>query len=655
MKILSSFLAGLALLAMTPACGRFNPEQVPDAAPGAVAHVEPLSWWTGMKLPLQLLINGPEISTYDIRIEGGSGVSVKAVNKAESPNYVFVDVNVAASAKPGTYWIVFSKDGQSFKVPYEIAQRAKGSADRKSFTTADLIYLIMPDRFANGDPSNDSTEDTAEKADRTSIGSRHGGDLQGIIDHLDYIADLGATAIWNTPLLLDNDRRGSYHGYAAADYYKIDPRFGDNALYKEFVTKAHEKGLKVIMDIVTNHSGTTTHWWAQDLPFQDWIHQFPEYTGSNYAFSALSDPHASRRDAMLMDSGWFTRGMVDMNLDNPYLLQYFKQWAIWWIEYSGLDGFRVDTYPYNEKYPMAEWCKAVTDEYPNFNIVGECWIGSPASIAYWQKDNPNSDGFNSNLPSIMDFPLMNAANSVFGAPQGSGRPGQQQGGRGGGGNARALYDVLAQDYLYHDLDNILTFSSNHDTRRMGDIVGKDPARFKAMITFFATTRGIFQIFSGDEMMFSSADLRAGDPGLRVDFPGGWEGDAFNFFTDEGRAAADVDFDGEPIEKGMRKDVFDYCRKLFQWRKTADVIHNGKTLHFIPNRGGYGYFRYNDTDTVFVFINPSATEPARIPWSTYAEISDGLGTGTNVLTGEKVTITDETEVGPMQTIVIEYKK
>ena len=655
MKILSSFLAGLALLAMTPACGRFNPEQVPDAAPGAVAHVEPLSWWTGMKLPLQLLINGPEISTYDIRIEGGSGVSVKAVNKAESPNYVFVDVNVAASAKPGTYWIVFSKDGQSFKVPYEIAQRAKGSADRKSFTTADLIYLIMPDRFANGDPSNDSTEDTAEKADRTSIGSRHGGDLQGIIDHLDYIADLGATAIWNTPLLLDNDRRGSYHGYAAADYYKIDPRFGDNALYKEFVTKAHEKGLKVIMDIVTNHSGTTTHWWAQDLPFQDWIHQFPEYTGSNYAFSALSDPHASRRDAMLMDSGWFTRGMVDMNLDNPYLLQYFKQWAIWWIEYSGLDGFRVDTYPYNEKYPMAEWCKAVTDEYPNFNIVGECWIGSPASIAYWQKDNPNSDGFNSNLPSIMDFPLMNAANSVFGAPQGGGRPGQQQGGRGGGGNARALYDVLAQDYLYHDLDNILTFSSNHDTRRMGDIVGKDPARFKAMITFFATTRGIFQIFSGDEMMFSSADLRAGDPGLRVDFPGGWEGDAFNFFTDEGRAAADMDFDGEPIEKGMRKDVFDYCRKLFQWRKTADVIHNGKTLHFIPNRGGYGYFRYNDTDTVFVFINPSATEPARIPWSSYAEISDGLGTGTNVLTGEKVTITDETEVGPMQTIVIEYKK
>lgn len=648
------FLSILSCTVLAVACAHFDPASVPDAPDGAVAHVEPLSWWTGMKCPLQLLVNGPDISAWDVRMEGGSGVKITKVSKAESPNYVFLDVEVPASAKAGTYYLVFSKDGQSFKQPYEIAARRKGSADRQSFTTADLIYLIMPDRFANGDPSNDSTPDTAEKADRSSIGSRHGGDLQGIINHLDYIADLGATAIWNTPLLLDDDRRGSYHGYAAADYYKIDPRFGDNALYKEFVAKAHEKDLKVIMDIVTNHSGTTTHWWAKDLPFQDWIHQFPTYTGSNYAFSALSDPHASQRDAMLMDSGWFTRGMVDMNLDNPFLLQYFKQWAIWWIEFADLDGFRVDTYPYNEKYPMAQWCKAVTDEYPNFNIVGECWIGSAASIAYWQKDNPNSDGFNSYLPSVMDFPMMNAANSVFGAPQG-GRPGVPQGGRGGGSNARALYDNLAQDYLYHDLGNIMIFPSNHDTRRIGDIVGKDPERFKALMTYFATSRGILQIFSGDEMMFSSADLRAGDPGLRVDFPGGWEGDAFDFFTDEGRAAADVDFDGQPIEKGMRKELYDYCSKLFQWRKTADVIHTGKTLHFMPGRGGYGYFRYNDKDTVFVFINPSATESARIPWSDYAEITEGLGTGTNVITGEKVTITDETEVGPMTALVVEYKK
>lgn len=657
MKPFSFLLAGLVAVSLTPACAKFDANKVPDAAPGSVAHVEPLSWWTGMKCPLQLLVNGPEISSYDISIEGGSGVKVTKVSKAESANYVFVDVNVSASAKPGTYWIVFSKGGESFKYPYVIESRRKGSADRKSYTTADLIYLIMPDRFANGDPSNDSTPDTAEKADRNSIGSRHGGDLKGMIEHLDYIADLGATAIWNTPLLLDDDRRGSYHGYAAADYYKIDPRFGDNDLYKEFVAKAHEKDLKVIMDIVTNHSGTTTHWWAKDLPFNDWIHQFPEYTRSNVAFSTLTDPHASQRDVMLMDSGWFTGGMADMNLDNPFLLQYFKQWAIWWIEFADLDGFRVDTYPYNEKYPMAQWCKAVTDEYPNFNIVGECWIGNVPSIAYWQKDNANTDGFNSYLPSVMDFPLMSAANSVFGAPQGGGRPGQggQQGGRGGGASARSLYDVIAQDYLYHDLDNLLIFPSNHDTRRVGDIVGKDPARFKALITFYATTRGILQIFSGDEMMFSSANLGAGDPGLRVDFPGGWAGDAFDLFTDAGRAAADVDFDGQPIEKGMRKDLYDYCRKLFQWRKTADVIHHGKTLHFIPDRNGYAFFRYNDKDTVFVFVNPSPTETVKIPWSNFAEISDGLGAGKNVITGETVTISDQTEVGPMQTLVIEYKK
>ena len=262
MKKISLILSVVLPLAAV-SCSGFNPSKVPDAPEGALAHVEPLSWWTGMKCPLQLLVNGPGISAWDVSIEGGRGVKVKAVNKAESANYLFVDIDVPASAKPGTYWLVFTKGKDSFKYPYEISARRKGSADRTSFTTADLIYLIMPDRFANGDPSNDSTPDTAEKADRSSIGSRHGGDLKGIIDHLDYIADLGATAIWNTPLLLDNDRRGSYHGYAAADYYRIDPRYGDNALYKEFVSKAHEKDLKVIMDIVTNHSGTTTHWWAE--------------------------------------------------------------------------------------------------------------------------------------------------------------------------------------------------------------------------------------------------------------------------------------------------------------------------------------------------------------------------------------------------------
>ena len=623
-------------------------------AESEIAHIEPPSWWTGLKLPLQLMINGPDISSYDVSIKDGHGVKVTGVHKAESPNYLFVDVEIPSDAKPGTYQLVFSKDGKSFEYPYEIAARRNGSADRESFTTADLIYLIMPDRFANGNPDNDSTDDTAEKADRSKLGGRHGGDIQGLIDHLDYISDLGVTTIWNTPLLLDDDPWGSYHGYAAADYYKIDPRFGDNELYREFVDKAHEKDLKVVMDIVTNHSGTNTHWWSADLPFEDWINQFPEYTGSNHANSAILDPHASQRDARLADSGWFTPLMADMNLDNPYLLQYFKQWAIWWIEFADLDGYRVDTYWYNEKVPMSEWNKAITDEYPNFNIVGETWISQIPAIAYWQKDNNNHDGFNSNLPSVMDFPLMHAANAAFGKPaddnNGEGRPGRRRHSAG----ARGIYDVISQDYIYPNLDNLMVFTSNHDTDRVGDIVGKDPDRFKAFMVLFATVRGIPQIFSGDEMMFSSADPKTGHPGLRVDFPGGWEGDQFDFFTDEGRANADIDFDGQPIEKGLRKELYDFSRNLFQWRKNADVIHNGKTLHFIPVNEGYGYFRYNDNDTVFVFLNPSE-ETINVPWSTYSEITEGLSEGVNVLTGETVTISDDTQVGPMQTLLIEYKK
>lgn len=619
-----------------------------------IQHVEPPSWWVGMKLPLQLMVNGPDISSYDVSIKGGDGVKVTGVHKAESPNYLFVDIDITSNATPGTYQLVFTKDGKSFEYPYEIASRRDNSSQRESFTSADLIYLIMPDRFANGDVTNDSTDDTTEKADRNSLGGRHGGDIQGLIDHLDYISDLGVTAIWNTPLLLDDDPRGSYHGYAASDYYKIDPRFGDNELYKEFVAKAHEKDLKVIMDIVTNHSGTHTYWWSNDLPFQDWIHQFPEYTGSNHANSAILDPNASELDRTLAENGWFTPGMADMNLDNPYLLQFFKQWALWWIEYADLDGYRVDTYWYNEKVPMSEWNKAILEEYPNFNIVGETWISQIPAIAYWQRDNNNHDGFNSNLPSVMDFPLMHAANAAFGQPNGMGERGNHEGAGRRKNGARALYDVISQDYIYPDINNVLVFTSNHDTDRVGDIVGKDPERFKAMMVLFATVRGIPQIFSGDEMMFSSADAKTGHPGLRVDFPGGWEGDSFDFFTEEGRANADVDFNGEPINKGMRKELYDFSRNLFQWRKNADVIHNGKTKHFIPTNSGYGYFRYNDDDTVFVFINTSDTETVNVPWSRYSEITSGLGEGKNILTGETVTISDNTQVGPMQTLVIEYK-
>ena len=641
-KILSIFAAvALAACSGSPA---FDPSSVADAAPEQVTRVEPLSWWVGMKTDLQLLIQGTGISGYDVAVEGGKGVSVEKVTKAESPNYLFVDVKIDGNARPGTYYIVFSKDGQSFKYPYVIAAREEGSAERKSFTTADMIYLIMPDRFANGDPSNDSTDDTAEKADRADGNGRHGGDIQGVIDHLDYISELGATYIWTTPFLEDNAPGGSYHGYAASDYYHIDSRFGSNELYRTLVDKAREKGIGIIMDIVPNHCGTE-HWWMSDLPFQDWIHQFDTYTGTNVAFSTNMDPNASQKDLYIQESGWFVPSMVDMNLDNPYVLQYFIQWGIWWIEYSGLNGFRVDTYPYNEKEPAAEWCKAIMNEYPDFNIVGECWTSSIPQLAYWQGGNANKDGFDSHLPSIMDFPLHDAM-----------RAGLAEDNPGWGEGMTRVYDILSHDFVYHDLSKMLIFPGNHDTARIGDVVGKNPNRLKLAMVMMATMRGIPQIFAGDELMFVSLkpDNIGDHPGLRVDFPGGWEGDEVDLFTAEGRKAQTHNTDGLRVEKGQAADIFDYVSRLFQWRKTADVIHNGKTMHFMTRDNTYGYFRYDEDDAVFVYINNS-DEAKNVPWTYYSEISEGLKGGVNVITGEPCEVSDATSVGPQSALVVEFKR
>ncbi len=600
---------------------------------GPVERVEPLSWWTGMKMPLQLMVQGENISAYDVAIEGGKGVEVEKVSKADSPNYLFVDVKIAANAAPGTYYIVFSKDGQSFRYPYEIAARREGSAERTSFTTADMIYLIMPDRFANGDPSNDSVEGMPDKADRSKPFGRHGGDIQGTIDHLDYISELGATAIWCTPLIEDNLEKTTYHGYACTDYYHIDARFGDNDLFREYVKKAHEKDLKIIMDIVPNHSGSG-HWWMEDVPFKDWYHVFDTYTGSNIVFSTNMDPNASTQDLYIQESGWFVPSMVDMNLNNEYTLRYFIQWAIWWIEYADLDGLRVDTYPYNEKEPMSRWCEALMREYPNFNIVGECWTSSAPQLAYWQGGNANKDGFDSHLRAIMDFPLHDAM-----------RAGLAERNPGWGQGMTRVYDCLSHDFLYHDLSNMMIFAGNHDTDRLGDVVGRNPNKTAMALAMLATMRGIPQLFAGDEMMFVSKDPSQGHGGLRVDFPGGWPGDKVNLFTPEGR---------EKDSLSPASLLHDYARKLFQWRKTKEVIHNGKTLHFMTRDNTYAYFRYNDEEAVFVYINNSQ-EAKRIPWDYYSEITQSLTNGRNVITGEPITFSKNTYVASEAALVVEFKR
>ncbi len=598
---------------------------------GRIRRAEPLSWWVGMNTPLQLMVYGENIGACEVEMASDlQGLRITGLHQAESPNYLFIDIEVAPNAEVGTHYLIFTREGEEpFKLPYEIAARQEGSRERKSFTTADMIYLIMPDRFANGDASNDATDNTVEKPAREEFFGRHGGDLQGMIDHLDYIASVGATAIWSTPLLVDDEPRQSYHGYACGDYYHIDPRYGSNELYRTFVEECHNHDLKVIMDIVTNHCGIS-HWWMKDLPFADWVHQFSEFTRTNNLFSTNMDPNASKADLEIQESGWFDYSMPDMNLNNPYMLHYFKQWAVWWIEYAGLDGLRVDTYPYNEKEPMSEWCKAVIAEYPNLNIVGECWTGSIPQLAYWQGGNPNKDGFDSHLPSIMDFPLRDAICSAL--PTDSLR---------WGNGMFRLYDVLSHDFVYHDLSKMMIFSGNHDTERIADIVKKNPDRAKLSMALLATMRGIPQILYGEELMLTSADMRMGHGGLRVDMPGGWPGDEVNCFTEEGR-------------QGLHKELFDYTQRLFQWRKTKPVIHHGKTLHFADRNNTYAYFRYDDTDAVFVYINNSRGRK-QVPWSRYAEITEGLTNGRNVLTGEPCELSDTTTVGARQALIVEFNR
>ncbi len=606
----------------------FQPDAIADAGE-RIRHVEPLSWWVGMQTPLQLLIHGDDIASCQVGIEGLDGVEITQVHTAQSPNYLFVDVRIAENARAGTCYLVFSRGEERFKVKYELEERRPGSRNRESFTTSDAIYLLMPDRFANGDPATDSTPDTVEKVARDEFFGRHGGDIQGMIDHLDYIASTGFTAVWATPLLLDNEPQGSYHGYACADYYRIDPRFGSNELYREYVRKAHEKGLKVIMDVVPNHCGSA-HWWMKDLPFGDWIHRFETYTGSNHIFSTNMDPNASAYDRNIHESGWFDYSMPDMNLDNPFLLKYFQQWIVWWIEYADLDGLRVDTYPYNEKEPMSRWCQSVIREYPAMNIVGECWTTDVPQLAYWQGGNPNRDGFDSHLPSIMDFPLMEAMR--HGIPSDSLRWDE---------GMIKVYKALSDDFVYHDLSRMMIFAGNHDTERIADELKGNPGRMKIAMTLIATLRGIPQIFAGDELMFRSKDQSQGHGGLRVDFPGGWEGDPVNLFDPEQHS-------------GDAAELYRHTRHLLNWRRNQPVIHNGKTLHFASRDNTYAYFRYDDRKAVFVFINNSRGRKS-IPWSHYAEITATLSDGRNVMTGESCELSDTTSVHARDVLIVEFAR
>ena len=585
-----------------------------------IDRIEPLSWWTEMELPLTVMIHGSELNDAQVsiqkkvgkKLQATEGLRVKGQHNAESKNYLFVDLEVR---EVGEYVITLKKGKKTAKVNYTIGERRAGSKMRRSFTTADVVYLLMPDRFVDGDESNNSHAATLEKGDKANIHGRHGGDIQGIIQSLDYIKSLGATAIWPTPLTLDNEPSWSYHGYACADYYHIDPRFGSNELYKEMVKQAHAKGLKFIMDMVPNHCGLA-HWWMNDLPYKDWVHQFENYTQTNNAFTTAYDVNASAYDRYINESGWFDTHMPDMNLDNKDLLHYFKQWAIWWIEYADLDGLRVDTYPYNEKQPAAEWCRAIRKEYPNINIVGECWTRPASEVAYWQADHMNQDGFNSNLPSVMDFPTEEAIRAAL-----------ADAGEGWGNGLTKVYDAITQDYHYANLNHLFTFIGNHDMEHIADVVNKnDLRRVELAITLLATMRGIPQIFAGDEYGQRSADMSMGHSGLRCML--------------------------RKPETREEKALLAYQMKLFNWRKGNEIIHKGKTMHFISRDNTYCFFRYTDKGCVMVFAN-AAEEEREIPIDHYKEILDIYGyQGFNIVDGTKVKLEKGMKIKGLNTIVIE---
>ena len=547
----------------------------------------------------------------------------------------YYSVRLEVSESPLRYYFMFIAGGKKYRYTRRGIRNTIRPGDwwhvvpgfhPPEWAAGAVMYQIFVDRFSNGDPTNDNTDNTVEKAAPNEWFGRHGGDLKGIIDHLDAIKALGATAVWSTPLLLDNEPTQSYHGYACADYYHIDPRYGSNELYRTFVNTAHNKGLKVIMDIVPNHCGSA-HWWMNDLPYHDWIHQYPTFTRSNWQFSTAADPHASEADFLGMNSGWFDTSMPDMNLDNPDVLKYFQQWAIWWIEAMDIDGLRVDTYPYNEKVPISEWTKAVRNEYPGINIVGECWTRPTSQVAYWQADARNPDGYNSNLPCVMDFPLQEAMCAAL-----------SNNGEGWGNGLLKCYEVVAEDFLYAHPDNLLIFDSNHDTPRVRDmLLDKSFERNKLIVALLATMRGIPQLTYGEE--YGLVSLNPEDinnhGALRVNHP--W-------------------FDGTP--NGLTKeqeDLYAYYAKLLNWRRTNKTIHEGKLMHFLSRDNTYAYVRYTDKEAVLVYLN-AGSEPRQMPVAQYHEVLMNYSKqGTDIVSGKSIDLNQRITVEPLTAMILPLNK
>ena len=590
---------------------------------GQDLRIEPPNWWTGMRGDtLQLMIHGTDAGSLDLAVDA-PGVTLERTRGADSPNYLFAYLTIGTDAAAGPVRLAFSRDGRPVTTyDYPLLERERPADSYAGFDAHDVIYLITPDRFANGDPTNDASDTLRETTvDRAADYARHGGDLRGITDHLDYIDSMGFTAVWPSPVLENDMDDYSYHGYAITDYYRVDPRFGTLADYRALADSARARGVKLIMDQVVNHIGSR-HWWMEDLPYEDWLNYQgqAEPTISNHRRTTHQDPYAARVDAEQMTGGWFVGTMPDLNQRNPFLATYLIQNSLWWIETLGLGGVRQDTYPYPDADFMADWSCRIMEEYPNFSIVGEEWSLNPAIVAYWQRGHANPNGYASCLPSVMDFPLQSALITALNAEETWGTGLVQ------------LYEALANDFQYAAPRDIMVFAENHDMDRLATQLGGDVDHIKMALAYLLTIRGIPQLYYGSEVLIDN-DAAPGDHGLiRTDMPGGWAGDSVSAFTGAGLT-------------DQQRDVQDYLHQLLQFRKAHPVIATGETLHFAPHDGTYVYGRYapDGGERIVVVLNKH-DEARTLPAETYRELL-GNATEATTLDGTRQDIREGLRVAP----------
>ena len=604
-----------------------------------IDRVEPTDWYVGMKDPsLQLMVYGEGIREAQVSTDY-PGVRVDSLVRLDSPNYLLVYLDLSG-AQPGEMKLRFTMGKSKKEVSYRLKARAMAGEERKGFSNADVLYMLMPDRFAQGKDHKAQVKGMNPYVeDRSKPSLRHGGDLQGIRDHLDYFTQLGVTALWLTPVLENNspdgkDGSSTYHGYATTNYYRVDPRFGTNEDYRQLIADAHAKGLKVVMDMIFNHCGFE-HPWVSDLPSKDWLNM-PEwlsgkeedkakYLQTSYKLTPVLDPYASEVDKRETVDGWFVPSMPDLNQRNPHVIKYLIQNSVWWIETVGIDGIRMDTYPYADREAMARWMKALEREYPNFNTVGETWVTEPAYTAAWQKDSKLSS-VNSYLKTVMDFAFYDRVNMAAREETDDWWQGMNR-----------VYNTLCYDYLYANPSSVLAFIENHDTDRFLRN-GMDTLALKQALALLLTINRTPQLYYGTEILMNGTK-EVTDGNVRKDFPGGFPGDKADCFTAEGRTRA-------------QNDMFNWLSRLLHWRQGNEAIIHGKQVQFTPRKGVYVIARQAKGQNVLTVVN-GTSEPAQMEVKRYAEIIGQATEATDILTGRKVALDKDVALQPRETLVLSF--